>query len=123
MVIENKEEPRVARLSRQSKNTFSMTINFSSWLTKQKTVWKQRVKGNDNKSSQQFDVVRHQELKSIIQIVPQKIPGMFNVWYHSGGKIQQLLVSIKRRYYAKDKQGTKKAPHDQGEAKQVIIDE
>jgi hypothetical protein len=38
------------------------------------------------------------------------MPGQFNVWYHSGGKIQQLLVSIKRRYYAKG-EGTKKAPH------------
>ena len=53
----------------------------------------------------------HQELKSIIHIVPEKIPGTFNVWYYSGNKIQQLLVNMQRRYYVKG-DGTKKAPHE-----------
>ncbi len=41
------------------------------------------------------------------------MPGTFNIWYHSGGKIQQMLVNIKRRYYVKG-DGTKKAPHEEG---------
>jgi hypothetical protein len=39
------------------------------------------------------------------------MPGTFNVWYHSGGKIQQMLMTFKRRYYVKG-EGTKKAPHE-----------
>lgn len=30
---------------------------------------------------------------------------------------------MKRRYYTKDRDGTKKAPHEEGDAKEVVIDE
>lgn len=50
-------------------------------------------------------------MKSIIHIVPEKTPGSFNVWYHSGGKIQSLLINVKRRYYCKG-DGVKKAPRE-----------
>ena len=43
-----------------------MTKNFSSWLTNQKRIWKEK----DKKEPASFDMVRHHELKSDIQIVP-----------------------------------------------------
>jgi hypothetical protein len=43
--------------------------------------------------------------------VPEKSAGNFNVWYYAGGKIQQILLSVKRKYYCKGK-GIKKAPRD-----------
>ncbi len=47
------------------------------------------------------------QLKSILQILPEKTAGNFNVWYWSAGRIQQLLLTIKRRYYCNGK-GLKK---------------
>jgi hypothetical protein len=43
-----------------------MMKNFSSWLTNQKRIWKEK----DKKEQPSFDRVSHHELKSVIQIVP-----------------------------------------------------
>jgi len=62
------------------------------------------------------------ELKSILQILPEKSAGNFNVWYWSAGRIQQLLLTIKRRYYCNGK-GLKKAPREEGDAIEIVVDE
>lgn len=82
-----------------------MTKNFKSWLGEQKKLWK------ENKDTSRPQMPRAGELKSILQIIPQKTAGNFNVWYWSAGRIQQLLLTIKRRYYCNGK-GLKKAPRE-----------
>jgi len=46
-----------------------------------------------------------------LQIIPEKAPGNFNVWYWSGGRIQQMLLIMKRKYFCAGK-GNKKAPRE-----------
>lgn len=61
--------------------------------------------------------LKFHELKSILQIVPMaNAPGSFTVWFYSGNKIQQLLMTFKRHYFVKDRKGTKKAPREEGAA-------
>ena len=62
------------------------------------------------------------QTKSILQIIPEKTPGNFNVWYWSAGRIQQLLLTMRRRYYSEGR-GTKKAPREEGDVMQVIADQ
>lgn len=66
--------------------------------------------------------MRQGENKSILQIIPEKTPGNFNVWYWSAGRIQQMLVTMKRRYYCQGN-GNKKAPREEGEAIEIVTDE
>jgi hypothetical protein len=40
LVIENKDEPKISKISKNNKNPFSMTRNFSSWLNTQKRLWR-----------------------------------------------------------------------------------
>lgn len=61
-------------------------------------------------------------MKSILQIIPEKTGGNFNIWYWSGGRIQQLLLTMKRKYYCNGR-GSKKAPREEGEAIEMIVDE
>ena len=48
-------------------------------------------------------------MKSILQIIPDKIPGSFTVWYWAGGRVQQITITMKRRYYSSRKGGMKKS--------------
>lgn len=61
-------------------------------------------------------------MKSILQIIPEKTGGNFNIWYWCGGRIQQLLLTMKRKYYCNGR-GSKKAPREEGEAIEMIVDE
>lgn len=88
--------------------------NFKAWLGEQKNIWKEhKADASEN--------VRFSDIKSILQIIPEKTVGNFNVWFWSGGKIQQMLVTMKRRYYCSGK-GNKKAPREEGEAIEVVTD-
>lgn len=49
--------------------------------------------------------------------------GSFTIWYYSGNKIQQLLLNFKRHYFVKDPKGQKKAPREEGFAREIITDE
>jgi hypothetical protein len=63
------------------------------------------------------------ELKSILQIIPiENSVGSFTVWYYSGNKIQQLLLNFKRHYFVKDPRGQKKAPREEGYAREIIVE-
>ncbi len=67
-------------------------------------------------------MMRGSEAKSILQIIPEKTAGNFNVWYWSGGRIQQMLLTMRRRYYCLGR-GNKKAPREEGDAIEVVADE
>jgi hypothetical protein len=82
-----------------------MMKNFKSWLGEQKRIWKEK-KGENN------EIARVGDVKSILQIIPET-PGNFNVWYWASGRIQQMLVTMKRRYYTGGR-GNKKAPREEG---------
>ena len=60
--------------------------------------------------------MRSGDMKSILQIIPDNIPGSFTVWYWAGARVQQITVTMNRRYYVRGKGGNKKAPREQGEA-------
>lgn len=81
-----------------------MMKKFPQWLIQQKKLWKNR-----KTEPVQNDTIKWSDLKSILQIIPQKTPGNFTVWFYAGGRIQQMLVNLDRKYYLKD-QGNKKAP-------------
>ena len=68
-------------------------------------------------------MTRGGDMKSILQIIPDKIPGSFTVWYWAGGRVQQITITMKRRYYSSRKGGMKKAPREEGEAMQIHADE
>lgn len=97
-------------------NKFSMMKNFKSWLGQQKKIWK------NNKIDPYPENSRFSDIKSILQIIPEKTAGNFNIWYWSGGKIQQMLVTMKRRYYCGGK-GNRKAPREEGDAIQIVTEE
>jgi hypothetical protein len=86
-----------------------MMKNFKLWLNDQKKIWRER------KSENSYEVERPGELKCILQIIPEKTAGNFNIWYWSAGRVQQLLLTMKRKYYCGGK-GNKKAPREEGEA-------
>ena len=92
-----------------------MTENFKSWLGEQKKLWKQ-------KKTEHYENLRGGDVKSILQIVPEKTSGNFNVWYWAGGRIQQMLITMKRRYFMGGR-GNKKAPREEGDAIEVVTDE
>jgi len=54
--------------------------------------------------------------------VSDKTAGNFTVWYHSGGRIDSFMLTVKRRYSCKGK-GNKKAPRDEGEAIEIVVEE
>ena len=56
--------------------------------------------------------MRGGDLKYILQIIDDKMPGSFTVWYWAGGRVQQISVTMKRKYYCSRKGGTKKAPRE-----------
>lgn len=69
-----------------------------------------------------MESIRIGDLKSILQVIPEKTPGNFVVWYHSSNRIQQLQLTLKRKYYVKGVGGLKKAPREEGEAMETVID-
>ena len=91
-------------IQESKKNPYSMNKNFPKWLTEQKKIWRNR-KTVVNEQDQN----RWSDVKSVLQIIPEKDPGNYTVWYYSVGKIQQMLLTIDRKYYVKD-DGSKKAP-------------
>lgn len=60
-------------------------------------------------------------MKSVLQIIPEKAAGTFNVWFWAGGRVQQMLLTAQRRYFMGKKGGNKKAPREEGEAVEVVI--
>ena len=82
-----------------------MTKNFKQWLGEQKRIWREKKEESTN------EVVRFSDTKSILQITPEKTAGNFNVWYWSSGRVQQILLTLKRKYYCTGK-GNKKAPRE-----------
>lgn len=83
-----------------------MMKTFKSWLGEQKKIWRQH-----KTNSLINETGKPGELKCILQIIPEKAPGNFNVWYWSGGRIQQMLLIMKRKYFCAGK-GNKKAPRE-----------
>ena len=84
-----------------------MGTNFKSWLVEQKRIWKE-------KKTEHNETMRTGDMKSILQIIPDKIPGSFSVWYWAGGRVQQMSMTMKRKYYSNRRGGTKKAPREEG---------
>ena len=67
-----------------NKNPHSFNKNFKGWLHEQKRIWKNRKREvNIN-----YGNYKHSDMKSVLQIIPDKTHGNFTVWYWAGGRIQ-----------------------------------